>query len=415
MLTKDPVELGTLQKSVISLFHIDGKAVLIGLFSQISIGLPLVRDRVVTFLSTKLKDLSPEITTLDFERTLFAEVKLVSKVVTPAQYNTLIVMLKETKFFRQLSGQQALVDILAQEVDSDNYFNANDSEEIKRLTLILKHSQSIFSSQISCTRFAVYLCTKVIPQLRDRLTEHIENRPYQEILKMTCEITSDVHQMDRVDAVNCLESLYEELIDSMPLPEGDSTDPPNFQFSRLEIFLFLFHKLSQLHPEYITQDEDRLKDFRNRLQYVARGAQTFMRKLREDLEVKRGEDLKAEATRIKIIALKVSANLSAMIRDMFHSPPIYKANVSLSWVPLTGTRSGTAKKRPMVRAISAPNNKNERVRELYQPPGGKFSSRAGVYVSPVRGQQSGSWGIGRSNVNRNLFRGRRGGMRPGKF
>jgi len=409
MQTNDNVEYATLQSSLISLYHIDGQAAVVGMFAQIRGGVPIVKDRCINFIATKLKDLSPEITTLEFERTFFSEVKRVMRTVTRPQFISLLTSLKETRFFRQLNGQQAMVDLLADQLNMDTDFDSGSVEETYRLALILKHVLPIFSSQVSPSRFVVYLCTKVIPQLRNKLTADSAFKINHEIIRLTAEITAGLRQMDDKDVLNCLESMHNELVDSMPAPIPGSTEHPDFQFSRLEIYLYIFHKLSHYNKEYLTLDEDRLKNFRIRLQYLARGAQTFMKKLREDLEQKKGEDLKTEETRIKIISLKVTANLSAMIRDMFRMPPIFKIHIIFSWNPLSSSaRSGVAVKRPLARPATAPSGKGERERELYQPPGGKFSSRAGAYSSPVRGP---SWQGNRGN--RGYLRGnRRMGGRP---
>lgn len=35
---------------------------------------------------------------------------------------------------------------------------------------------------------------------------------------------------------------------------------------------------------------------------------------------------------IKIIALKTTSNISTLIRDLFHSPPIFRSTIQLSWI-----------------------------------------------------------------------------------
>lgn len=65
----------------------------------------------------------------------------------------------------------------------------------------------------------------------------------------------------------------------MPLPklsDEDTTDvPPSFQFSHAECLLYALHTLGKKHPGNLTfiEDAEKLKDFRARLQYLARGTQ----------------------------------------------------------------------------------------------------------------------------------------------
>ena len=68
----------------------------------------------------------------------------------------------------------------------------------------------------------------------------------------------------------------------MPLPLLSDDDdvtctPPSFQFSHAECLLYALHCLGKKHPESLTflSDADKLKDFRSRLQYLARGTQGY--------------------------------------------------------------------------------------------------------------------------------------------
>lgn len=65
----------------------------------------------------------------------------------------------------------------------------------------------------------------------------------------------------------------------MPLPkleeEDASSPPPSFQFSHAECLLYALHTLGKKHPDMLNfvTDAEKLKDFRARLQYLARGTQ----------------------------------------------------------------------------------------------------------------------------------------------
>lgn len=70
-----------------------------------------------------------------------------------------------------------------------------------------------------------------------------------------------------------------------------------------------------------------------RLQYFARGIQGYIKKLREALQGKTGDELKTEENKIKVVALKTTSNINTLIKDLFHTPPNYKSTISLSWKP----------------------------------------------------------------------------------
>lgn len=68
----------------------------------------------------------------------------------------------------------------------------------------------------------------------------------------------------------------------MPLPQlsedsdvVSATTTPSFQFSHAECLLYALHTLGKKHTENLSfvSDPEKLKDFRARLQYLARGTQ----------------------------------------------------------------------------------------------------------------------------------------------
>ena len=74
----------------------------------------------------------------------------------------------------------------------------------------------------------------------------------------------------------------------MPKPndgELHEEDELKFNFSYVECLMFAFHLLGRFHPEFLAADEnkERLKDFRLRLQYFAKGTQNYIKELRNSL------------------------------------------------------------------------------------------------------------------------------------
>ena len=98
--------------------------------------------------------------------------------------------------------------------------------------------------------------------------------------------------------------------------------------------MFAFHRICRQAPTFLSEDEERLKDFKLRLQYLARGVTGYIGKLREFLKTAGTKAKPADGqddVKVKHIALRTNENIQTMIKDLFHSPPIYKASVTLSF------------------------------------------------------------------------------------
>ena len=184
---------------------------------------------------------------------------------------------------------------------------------------------------------------------------------------------------------------------------------------QVECLMFAFHAIGRQDETFLKSDEERLKDFRSRLQYLARGVQGYIKKLKEVL-AKPAPGTSHEDRQIKQIALRTNENIQTMIRDLFHSPPIYKANITLSFKPkqdkakdaggpkpgqkrkpitftkaeggggaggkrralymdtVSGGGAGRSYNKPHVSSYKPPG-KQARPSGHYAPPGGKFSGK----------------------------------------
>ncbi len=75
------------------------------------------------------------------------------------------------------------------------------------------------------------------------------------------------------------------MVEYLPKPNEALESPEEdvkFNFSYVECLMFAFHTLGRYHPEFLAADEnkERLKDFRLRLGYFARGTQNYIKELR---------------------------------------------------------------------------------------------------------------------------------------
>lgn len=72
-----------------------------------------------------------------------------------------------------------------------------------------------------------------------------------------------------------------------------------------------------------------------RLQYFALAIQGYIRKLDEYMRGKTKAELASEENQVKIVAQRSAKNISAIIKDLFHTPPSYKTTTVVSWRPPT--------------------------------------------------------------------------------
>ena len=66
---------------------------------------------------------------------------------------------------------------------------------------------------------------------------------------------------------------------------ADEAEEAKFNFSYVECLMYSFHVLARSQPEFLCGDEnkERLKEFRLRLQYFAKGTQNYIKELRNSI------------------------------------------------------------------------------------------------------------------------------------
>ncbi|KAK3869268.1 hypothetical protein Pcinc_025415 [Petrolisthes cinctipes] len=429
---EDAGEVATVHNSLLTLLKMDSKGTLTGLFYQMEHSDDeLVRERCIRFLHSKVRVLGPQVLTTDVENLIVTEAKKVLQVVSSEEeFSCMMGVLRELKMYKSVKGFQQLVDLVAEQVDFTRPLDTSDTESAHRVVSCVKQALPLFSSQVRSTQFIEYMWREVVPALDDHL-EAIDNGALVlEVLKILAELVPHAGNVEEI--ANKITVIYDKLLEVMPLPpEGDAATEAleggvSLEFSRVECLLYTFHQLAKQHNDFLTADQQRLKDFRIRLQYFARVSQAYQKRLREALANKTGDELKTEENKIKLIARKTTANINVLIKDLFHQPPSYKASITLSWKPVTssGGKSMTngAEKRHTPITFDSTSPKSQKTeRQIYAPPRDKYSQRAGQYSGGgnFRGQGRGGRGRGlgfpgsRGAYYRGGFRGRRGGFRGG--
>lgn len=399
---EDQSELAVVNNSLMTLLKTDPKGCLGGLFSQILSGEDYVREKCIKFLTVKVRNVGKEVLNKEAEEYMIAEIKKVLQDVTANEFNVLMELLGTTKLGKTISGHQELVDLVAEQVELDQPFNPGADEEaelLDRLINCVRHALPYFSSQINSSKFVSYICEQVLPQLDKILTSEEDNQIELELLKIFAELCTYCGALNEPEKK--LEQIYKRLILYTPLPPDDANElaaEPRLEFSYVECLMYAFHKLLKQCPDFFS-DAERLKDFKIRLQYFARGIQGYIKKLREALTGKTAEELKTDDNKLKVVALKTTSNINVLIKDLFHSPPSFKSMITLSWKPVGGSknsskdneesRSGTKRHTPITfnDNNSSPTKQkktSKEAKEIYTPPSGKYSNKVSSYT-PGRG------------------------------
>lgn len=414
---EDPNEYSLVQTSLVQLFSFNAKAVLQGLFSQIHGEDDTVREKAIKFLTHKLKALPEDTLDKDSQDFVVMECKKVLQDVTKEEFILVMDILKTLSSMNTVQGRQQLLEIVTEQAELDQKLETTEADVVDRLMSCIRQAAPLFSKNVHSKVFVKYMCNHVLPVLSDlaNIEEGMDSK--LDMLKLLAEICEN-NGLSSDEVKEPLGHVYHRLREYMPLPPAEETEEndsqePKFQFSYVECLMYLFHQLGRKYPEFLTDESnaERLKDFRLRLQYFARGVQIYIKQLRQDLQGKTGDALKTDENKFKVVALKVTSNINGLIKDLFHNPPAYKCVVNLSWKPIARSPSDakgksvsttqTTQKRftPVTYEANGSSHPKKAARELYSPPGGKYSEKAGNFTEN-RGRGRGQSRGGRGNRGR---------------
>ena len=172
--------------------------------------------------------------------------------------------------------------------------------------------------QVKSTQFLEYVLVKVLPQyylLPDLAGLDVKDK----LVKLSAELAVNTGNLE--DAETAAKNLFDRLIDYIPLPpvseDGNVVyEVPNLEFTKVECLIFTFHTVGRQVETFLTADEERLKDFRSRLQYLARGVQGYISKLKEFL-AKPPAGTSPEDLNIKKIGLRTNENIQVVTCNVY--------------------------------------------------------------------------------------------------
>lgn len=435
LITEDVTELQQVHQSLLTLAKFDATGTLTGIFSQIVSGDEPTRYRNFQFILNKLIKIGPEVITKEVEDFVIAEIKKVLLDVSADEFHLCMSILNQTKLSKTVTGHAELVAIAVEQADMEADFGtlASDDETVERFIQCASEAMPYFSSQVESTQFIKFMCEKLLPlNVWNLIGAGEEQHTTQlRLLKVFAEMCAFCGSLDK--PTEKVEAIYNVLLEYMPLPpaDADMNETPSFQFSHAECLLHALHTLGKQAAEFLTFPEDaaKLKDFRSRLQYLARGTQGYIKKLQEAVKGKTTEEMKTEENQIKTTALKTTSNISTLIRDVFHTPPSFKSVIHLSWLPpksKTVDTKTTAKRHAAItfeengKSHDSKGPKHAKgsssTQKVYTPPSGKYSGKVQNYSSKNGGggggnggRRSGGSGGGGGGFRRSNFGGRSGG------
>lgn len=396
--TDDLQEFIQVQSSLLTVFKQNPKSTLNEIFNQITTAdLEEVRKRAIKFLVAKIpgyleQSTTSGISTKDLEDSIVKHVKTVLIDVDAEEFILFIRLLTSLPSMNTLTGRQDLVNIIMAQSELEKPFEANDAERLMILLSCIQQAIPLFSKNVQSTKFVIHYLDNVISIVHKLTDETVKF----EILKSFAELCIHYHSNPQHQPNNLnLEILYNLLIEYLPKPLETSTDDQQeakFNFSYVECLLYAFHSLAKNHADFLTADEhkERLKEFRLRLQYFAKGTQSYIKELRNSISNTSITAKENEENKIRRVALRVTTNIDLLIKDFFHNPPSYKSVITLSWKLDNQIQKGNNEQAAAVpgnnakRSLSVSNvetanesdmNKKKPERGIYQPPSGKYSTQ----------------------------------------
>ena len=352
---------------------------------------------------------------------LLQEVKKIVNDVTGDEFTSFISILGTVKCIA--SNPQNLVDIITEQAELEKDFLPTESENLDRLICCTRQAIPFFSKGASPAKFLEYLFNNVFPKLDEVPITDLINYKF-EILKLTTELS--IHTTEEV-AKQHVQLVFDRLIEFLPIPSDEEIKEESLQkldFSSVECFMFMLHKLGAKHPSFLSDAEfaEKLKEFRSRLTYFGRLVQAYIKQLKASLQGASGAQLEEGDNKLKVTVLKTCNNIYALIKDFLHNPPSYKSTVQVSWKSKTSPLSSSnesvdeKRKRAGITPISLENLPAKKDRPSNTPKGKLYSipsERKGIamdekYEGSGRGGRH--WQQGKSpNRNRGGNRGNRGG------
>jgi len=378
----EPAEINCVNASIVSVLRVHVKGTLTGLFYQLyNNQSEVIRDRVLRFLLAKYQALSNDVFTKEHQVFIFQESKKFIPNATSSELALLLDLCHQMSVCNTVSGKQQLHDVLMQQIDLEKPLPTKP-EDITKTAEVLLQAAKFYNNQVKSTAMTKYLHGKVLPKLAAiEAALLVTGKPEHagvtlSLLQLIARVPTYAETVEEPKAA--MGHVMKALMTVLPAPPAtgapgwEAEGGANLQFSRVECLLYALQQLTK-HCQDFFGDADKLKDFRARLTYFSRGAQAYQKVLRDAIKDKKGDELKTEESKTKLIALKTTANITSIVKDFFHNPPAAKSTITLSWLLDEEKKTGEKRKAEIMSEEVADKKSS---RKIYAPPKDKFSGGA---------------------------------------
>lgn len=219
---------------------------------------------------------SSEIMNKTIEEFIIGEIKKLLQDVSADEFQKCIQILSSTNLGTTITGHQEIVKLCIEQADIESNDNSDISDDIYIFLTCVNQALPFFSSKIESTAFVKYTCEKLFPLEFWHLIGAADDDQTQiqlRLLKVFAELCAHCGTLD--NPKEKIEAVFNVLMEFLPPPPEDMNETPLILFSHVECLLYAIHAIGKQYPEYLSfkEDEPKLKDFRARLQYLARRTQ----------------------------------------------------------------------------------------------------------------------------------------------
>lgn len=221
-----------------------------------------------------------EVFNKEVEELVIKEVKKLLEDVSSEEFQQCMRILNQTKLGKTITGHQELVKICIDQADLEASHESDTASEDDVVFCFIQCATEALpfcSTQIETTPFVKFVCEKFFPLTTWNLIGVADDQPQTQLrlLKLFAELCTHCGTLE--NSKEKIEAIFNVLLEFLPAPPADAdiTDGPSILFSHVECLLYAIHAIGKQCPEYLTfpEDAEKLKDFRARLQYLARGTQ----------------------------------------------------------------------------------------------------------------------------------------------
>lgn len=288
----------------------------------------------------------------------------------------MIQFLQSLRYFNTVNGTLQIIELLAKAADLTQpvTLTAPPTARLQRLMLCTELALCMFSRTLNSNKFLLYFTTHVLPLIQVPSVPPPDTQTKQiDLCHLYAQLSTNVADLDSADDV--MTAIVQKLLEFLPTPvdvdveqssaaaAATAQHPTRLNFAYVECLLYALHSIGKRHESFFKESsatperEALVRSLKRQLQYFTICKQAYVKKM----EVAKSKKLKAGAGRVAEERKKFEtvermiANITQLIRDLFHTPPSYTASIKLSWKSKDGIASG-------VGVASAPAGGQKRAR-----------------------------------------------------